>query len=63
MQKLEVFFYWVLMVLFKFGDVVFDLFFGIGIIGVVVKKFGCNFVGVECEQDYIDVVMVWIDVV
>lgn len=38
------------------GDVVFDLFFGIGIIGVVVKMLGCEYIGIECEIVYCKVV-------
>jgi modification methylase len=39
----------------KPGDIVLDPFFGSGTTGAVAKRLGRNFVGVEREQDYIDV--------
>lgn len=56
MQKLEVLLYCVLLLMINLGDVVFDLFFGIGMIGVAVKCLGCYFIGVECDEIYIVVV-------
>lgn len=49
--------YWVLIGMINSGDVVLDLFFGIGMIGVVVKMLGCNFIGIECEEIYCKVVI------
>lgn len=55
--------YWIIVGLINFGDVVLDLFFGIGIIGVVVKMLGCDFIGIECEVVYCEVVEKWLSCV
>ena len=39
----------------KPGDVVLDPFFGSGTTGAVAKRLGRHFIGIEREQDYIDV--------
>lgn len=43
------------------GDVILDPFFGTGTTGAVAKKLGRNFIGLEMEQDYIDVAQARID--
>lgn len=50
-------FYWVILFLSNLGDFVLDFFFGLGIIGVVVKKLGCDFVGIEKDLNYIKFVI------
>jgi modification methylase len=37
------------------GDLVLDPFFGTGTTGAVAKKLGRHFIGIERDQDYIDV--------
>ncbi|MDF1776712.1 MAG: site-specific DNA-methyltransferase [Rhizobiaceae bacterium] len=54
-QKPEALLARVLMSSTKPGDVVLDPFFGSGTTGAVAKRLGRNFVGIEREQDYIDV--------
>ena len=54
-QKPEALLSRVLMASSKPGDVVLDPFFGSGTTGAVAKRLARNFVGVEREQDYIDV--------
>ena len=54
-QKPEALLHRVLMASSKPGDVILDPFFGSGTTGAVAKRLARNFVGVEREQDYIDV--------
>lgn len=41
------------------GVVIFDFFFGLGMILLVVDKVGCWCYGVEYELEYIDIVIRW----
>ncbi|MGB8818703.1 MAG: site-specific DNA-methyltransferase, partial [Rhizobiaceae bacterium] len=53
-QKPEALLARVIMASSKPGDVVLDPFFGSGTTGAVAKLLGCNYVGIEREQKYID---------
>lgn len=54
-QKPESLLYRVILAASKPGDVVLDPFFGTGTTGAVAKKLGRHYIGIEREQDYIDV--------
>ncbi|MDB5523531.1 MAG: methylase family protein [Rhizobium sp.] len=54
-QKPEALLARILMASSRPGDIVLDPFFGSGTTGAVAKRLGRNFVGIEREQDYIDV--------
>ncbi len=54
-QKPESLLYRVLLSSTQKGDIVLDPFFGTGTTGAVAKKMGRHFIGIEREQDYIDV--------
>lgn len=52
-QKPEALLYRVLLAASKPGDVVLDPFFGTGTTGVMAKRLGRNYVGIECEKKYV----------
>jgi modification methylase len=54
-QKPESLLHRVLMATTDMGDLVLDPFFGTGTTGAVAKKLGRHFIGIERDQDYIDV--------
>ena len=54
-QKPEALLYRILLACTKPGDVVLDPFFGTGTTGAVAKRLQRHFIGIEREQDYIDV--------
>ncbi len=54
-QKPEALLYRILLACTKPGDVVLDPFFGTGTTGAVAKRLGRHWIGVEREDDYIDV--------
>lgn len=54
-QKPEALLYRVILASSKPGDIVLDPFFGTGTTGAVAKKLGRHFVGIEREQQYIEV--------
>lgn len=54
-QKPESLLYRVMMASTQADDVVLDPFFGTGTTGAVAKKLGRRYIGIEREQDYIDV--------
>ena len=54
-QKPEALLHRVLVASTRPGDVVLDPFFGTGTTGAVAKRLGRHFIGIEREQDYIDV--------
>lgn len=54
-QKPESLLHRVLMATTDMGDLVVDPFFGTGTTGAVAKKLGRHFIGIEQDQDYIDV--------
>jgi modification methylase len=54
-QKPEALLYRVIMAATKPGDVVLDPFFGSGTTGVVAKRLGRDFIGIEREKSYIEV--------
>ncbi|MEM8531255.1 MAG: DNA methyltransferase [Chloroflexota bacterium] len=54
-QKPEALLYRVILASSNPGDVVLDPFFGTGTTGAVAKKLGRHFIGIEREQEYIDV--------
>ncbi|MEM1364269.1 MAG: site-specific DNA-methyltransferase [Pseudomonadota bacterium] len=60
-QKPEALLHRILMAASNPGDVVLDPFFGSGTTGAVAKKLGRHFIGIEREQDYIDVAQARID--
>lgn len=62
-QKPEALLYRVLLSCTNPGDTILDPFFGTGTTGAVAKKLGRHFVGVEREQDYIDVARTRIDAI
>lgn len=62
-QKPESLLYRVLLASTKPGDVVVDPFFGTGTTGTVAKALGRHFIGIEREQDYIDVATARIEAV
>jgi modification methylase len=62
-QKPEALLARILMASSKPGDIVLDPFFGSGTTGAVAKRLGRNFVGIEREQEYIDVAQARIDAV
>ncbi len=54
-QKPEALLYRILLACTKPGDVVLDPFFGTGTTGAVAKRLQRHFIGIEREQDYVDV--------
>lgn len=54
-QKPEALLYRILLACTKPGDVVLDPFFGTGTTGAVAKRLGRDWIGIEREDDYIDV--------
>jgi modification methylase len=54
-QKPEALLHRVVMASTKVGDVILDPFFGTGTTGAVAKQLQRDFIGIEREQDYIDV--------
>ena len=54
-QKPEALLYRVLLATTKPGDIVLDPFFGTGTTGAVAKRLGRHWIGIEREQNYIDV--------
>ncbi|MBA5723760.1 site-specific DNA-methyltransferase [Candidatus Liberibacter sp.] len=54
-QKPEALLSRILMASTKPGDIILDPFFGSGTTGAVAKKLGRHFIGIEMEQDYINV--------
>jgi modification methylase len=54
-QKPEALLYRVMLATTNKGDVVLDPFFGTGTTGAVAKRLGREWIGIEREQDYIDV--------
>lgn len=62
-QKPEALLYRVLMASSKPGDVVLDPFFGTGTTGAVAKKLGRNFIGLEREEDYVQIAQERIDAI
>ncbi len=54
-QKPEALLYRILMASTKPGDVVLDPFFGTGTTGVVAKKLGRHFIGIEKEKSYVQI--------
>lgn len=53
----------IIFVFFNLGDIVFDLFVGSFIIGVVVIVSGWKFIGIEINSEYIKMGFWWLDVV
>lgn len=53
----------IIFVFFNSGDIVFDLFVGSFIIGVVVIVSGWKFIGIEINSEYIKMGFWWLDVV
>ncbi len=54
-QKPEALLYRILLACSKPGDVILDPFFGTGTTGAVAKRLGRHWIGIEREDDYIDV--------
>ncbi len=54
-QKPEALLYRILLACTKPGDIVLDPFFGTGTTGAVAKRLQRHFIGIEREQDYVDV--------
>ncbi len=54
-QKPEALLYRILLACTKPGDIVLDPFFGTGTTGAVAKRLGRHWIGIEREDDYIDV--------
>lgn len=51
----------IILVFIKEGDVVFDLFNGSGIIGVVVFMLDRKYIGIDFEKDYLDLMIRWLE--
>jgi modification methylase len=60
-QKPEALLYRILLACSKPGDVILDPFFGTGTTGAVAKRLGRHWIGIEREDDYIDVAQERID--
>jgi modification methylase len=54
-QKPEALLYRILLSTTNPGDVVLDPFFGSGTTGVIAKKLGRHYIGIECDEDYIKI--------
>jgi DNA modification methylase len=54
-QKPEALLYRILLSSTNPGDIVLDPFFGSGTTGVVAKKLGRHFIGIECDESYVKI--------
>lgn len=62
-QKPEALLYRVILAASNPGDVVMDPFFGTGTTGVMAKRLGRNYIGIESEKKYVRIAQVRIDAV
>ncbi len=62
-QKPEALLYRVIMASSMPGDLILDPFFGTGTTGAAAKKLGRDYLGIEREQDYIDVATMRLDAI